>query len=45
MKVWRAEEARRLGIGEIAVAMRITRGKYLGLKVRRVNARVVFVQI
>lgn len=43
MKTWRAEEARREFVSETAIAMRINRGKYPGMKLRRVNPRVVFV--
>ncbi len=45
MKEWVAREAERLGKKPAAVIMRLARGKYPGLKIRRVNSRVVFVEI
>lgn len=45
MKRWRLEEAERLGIKPVGVAMRIARKKYPDLKVWRVNSRVVLVSI
>lgn len=43
MKEWRQREAKLLGASENAVAMRLSRGQYPDLKIRRVNARVVYV--
>jgi hypothetical protein len=43
LKVWRLNEAMRLGIGYTAVVMRHRRGKYPQLKIRRVNHSVQFV--
>jgi len=45
MKRWRMEEARKEGVCDIAIAMRLTRGKYPDLKIRRHNKRVVFVEV
>ncbi len=45
MKVWREAESRRLGVGEGAIAMKLNRGGYPELRVRRVNKRVVYVMI
>lgn len=45
MKQWRAQEARRQFRSESAIAMRINRGKYPRLKVKRFNARVVLVKV
>lgn len=43
MKAWRITEAVRCGVGQIAIAMRLKRGKYPNLAVERVNRRVVYV--
>lgn len=43
MKEWRMAEAARLGISESGVINRLSRGFYPTLRVRRVNARVIFV--
>ena len=45
MKQWRLAEAARWGVGEHAIAMRLKRGQYPLLKVRRVNKRIVFVEV
>lgn len=45
MKEWRLAEARRLGIGPSGVAMRLSKGKYPGLRLRVANARRVFVAV
>ncbi len=45
MKQWRIEEAIRLHLHDTSVAKRLANGYYKRLKVRRVNARVVFVQV
>jgi hypothetical protein len=47
-KQWRAEEALRLGISTGAVWYRLLKGRrhfYPGITLRRVNQRVVFVQL
>jgi len=44
LKVWIANEARRSGMNYRAVEGRFGRGKYPHLNVRRVNARVIYVQ-
>lgn len=44
MKAWVMEEAERAGVTTSAIYMRIHRGCYLGLKVRRANSRIVFVK-
>lgn len=43
MKEWRMQEAQRLGIVESAVAMRLMRGFYPDLNIRRINGRARFV--
>lgn len=45
LKHWVLGEAAREGVKESAIYMRIRRGKYPELKLRRVNQRVVFVQL
>lgn len=45
MKQWRMEQAEREGCCENNIALRLARGKYPDLKIRRVNKRVVFVKI
>ena len=45
LKVWLQTEAARCGITESGVFQRLKRGKYPEVKVRRVNARVVFVRV
>lgn len=45
MKQWQIEEAARIGLTRSAVAMRLTRGKYPHLQVRRVNRRVAYVRV
>lgn len=45
MKQFVAKEAERLGVKSPAIFMRIKRGKYPDLKIRRVNARVVYVRV
>jgi hypothetical protein len=44
MKQWRAEEAKRQGVCDIAIAMRITRGAYKNLQRYEFNKRVVYVK-
>jgi hypothetical protein len=44
MKQWRHEEAIREGVTDCAIANRLRRGKYPNLKIKRVNARVVYVE-
>ena len=43
MKEWRRNEAARLGTSESNIAMRLKRGKYPHLRIRRENPRIVFV--
>ena len=43
MKQWRAHEARKHGVSESAIAMRLSRGGYPDLQTRRLNQRIVFV--
>lgn len=45
MKDFIVAEAARTGLSPSGVAMRISRGKYGHLKLRRVNRRVVFVKL
>lgn len=48
MKQWRSEEASRLGVSEACIQNRLVRNKekyYPNLRLRRVNQRVVFVQV
>lgn len=45
IKQWRAEEALRRGVTDSMISKRLKDGKYPDLKVRRVNSRVVFVQV
>lgn len=45
MKEWRIAEAAAHGLTESAVAMRLARGAYPELNIRRVNPRRVFVSI
>lgn len=45
LKHWKLDEAQRCGVQPGAIAMRLARGKYPGLQVRTVNARVKFVQV
>jgi len=45
MKQWRMEQAVREGCSESHVSMRLAAGAYPNLKIRRVNARVVFVKV
>jgi hypothetical protein len=45
LKQWIADEAQRHGVGTRAIWCRMYRGKYPGLKLRRVNKRVVFVTV
>ncbi len=45
LKVWVDEEAQRTGLKPTAVYNRIQRGKYPELKLRRVNARTIYVQV
>lgn len=47
LKQWRCEEAKRLGISPRSVAVRMSRGKYpeLQTRLRRVNARTIFVRL
>lgn len=45
LKQWCAEEALRLGITPNGVYERMRRGKYPAIAVRRVNKRVVLVQV
>lgn len=48
MKQWRAEQAQREGVTEGCIANRLSRDKqkyYPNLRLRRVNQRVVFVQV
>lgn len=43
LKQWLHEEAKRCGITKSAIQSRLTRGKYLGLTLRRKNKRVILV--
>jgi hypothetical protein len=43
LKVWRREEAARIGLSESAVAMRMSRGRYRHLKLIREHARLIWV--
>ena len=45
MKQWRREEAKRQFVSESSIAMRLNRGKYPGMRLRRENSRVVFVAL
>lgn len=45
MKEWMISESQRLGIKPNGVYMRLMRGWYPDLKIRRVNKRVAFVKI
>ena len=45
MKQWRLEESERQGLAPSTVANRLMRGVIPKLKLRYVNARVVFVKI
>lgn len=45
LKVWVLDEAERQGVTASAVYNRLARGKYDALPLRRVNARVVYVQV
>jgi hypothetical protein len=45
MKQWRIEESRRIGLSQSTLANRLKRGLIPKLKLRYVNARVVFVKI
>ncbi len=45
LKSWVTTEAQRLGLSEAAIYLRIKRDGYPGLEMRRVNRRVVFVQV
>ena len=45
LKEWLAAEANRLGIDPDSVHMRLRRGKYPGLKLRRMNRQNIFVQV
>jgi hypothetical protein len=45
LKVWMQREAEARGVGVTAIHMRIKRGKYPGLKLRRKNSRVIFVEV
>lgn len=44
MKQWRVLQAELTGLSPITIAMRLRRGKYPDLKIRRVNKRVVYVK-
>ena len=44
MKQWRVEEGERLGISEVGVAMKFTRGAYSNLKRIWFNRRVIYVK-
>ena len=43
LKLWRMNQAALEGVSESAVAMKMKRGGYKGLRLKRINARVVFV--
>lgn len=45
LKQWRIEEAMREHLTEHAIEIRLLRGKYPKLKIKRVNARVVLVGV
>jgi len=45
MKIWRLTEAEREQVSEFAIGMRLSRGKYPHLNIKRENARVVFVEV
>lgn len=45
MKQWRYQEALKHGVAETTIATWITRGKYPNLSVKRINKRVVFVEL
>lgn len=44
LKQWRIEESKRLNVSESVINQRLYGGKYPHLKLRRVNARVVYVE-
>jgi len=44
MKEWRSEEAKRVGVCDIAIAMRLTRGHYGNLERYAFNKRVIYVR-
>lgn len=45
IKQWCHEEGARLGLTPHAIQMRLQRGKYQNLKIRRANSYVVFVKV
>ena len=44
-KQWRYEQAEIKGVTEVAIFKQVCRGLYPGLRLRRVNQRVAFVQV